>query len=193
MLSFCATAPPKQQLRTYSPSVSHARPLSVIRLPFNDRTTCRSFISSSPDVRPSMTTRDSSLVVSDTSGIRRLPNESVSGGSSVDRSTCSFRHWTMRPTPQCDDASPVYYGACGCHQGRAAGFATLAIFVLLVLTGVISIRALGIGRAVLVYFAISFVSMFFAKIVALRRARRFLHQLANELDSSLHATEVAHG
>jgi len=69
----------------------------------------------------------------------------------------------------------------------------LAIFVLLVLTGVISIRALGIGRVVLVYFAISFVTMFFAKIVALRRARRSLLQLANELDSSLHAAEATHG
>lgn len=81
----------------------------------------------------------------------------------------------------------VHYGACGCHQGRVAGFATLSIFALLVLTGVVSIRALGIGRVVLLYFGLSFVSMFIAKIVGLRRARRSLYQLANELDSSLDA------
>ncbi len=87
----------------------------------------------------------------------------------------------------------VHYGACGCHQGRVAGFWTLAIFVLLVVTGVVSIHALSIGRLVLVYFAISFVTMFIAKIVGLRRARRSLHQLADELDSSLDTIKVAHG
>ncbi len=49
------------------------------------------------------------------------------------------------------------------------------------------------GVSVLVYFAISFVTMFIAKIVGLRRARRSLHQLADELDSSLDTIKVAHG
>ena len=140
-----------------------------------------------------MTTRETSLVVSDTSGIRAIAQR-ISVWR-IERRALDVQF------PALDDEAnagvrrriSLHYGACGCHQGRAAGFATLAIFVLLVLTGIISIRALGIGRVVLVYFAISFVTMFVAKIVALRRARRSLDQLASELDSSLRATEVAHG
>jgi len=140
-----------------------------------------------------MTTRETSLVVSDTSGIRAIAQR-ISVWR-IERRALDVQF------PVLDDEAnaavrrriSLHYGACGCHQGRAAGFATLAIFVLLVLTGVISIRALGIGRVVLVYFAISFVTMFVAKIVALRRARRSLDQLASELDSSLRATEAAHG
>jgi hypothetical protein len=90
----------------------------------------------------------------------------------------------------------VHYGACGCHQGRVAGFVTLGIFALLVLTGIVSMRALGIGRLVLLYFVLSFVNMFIAKVVGLRRARRSLYQLADELDSTLDLGAqqgVAHG
>ena len=78
----------------------------------------------------------------------------------------------------------VYVGACGCHQGRAAGIATLAIYGALVLTGVISIHALGLLRVLLLYFVVSFVVMFIGKLVGLSNARRGLRSLADELDAT---------
>src|SRR5687768_7573776 len=140
-----------------------------------------------------MTSRSPSLLVSDPGGIRAIAQR-ISVWR-IERRALNVRF------PALDDEAndavrrriSVHYGACGCHQGRVAGFWTLAIFVLLVVTGVVSIRALSIGRLVLIYFAISFVTMFIAKIIGLCRARRSLYRLADELDSSLHATKVAHG
>lgn len=124
------------------------------------------------------------LIVSDTSGIRALARQ-ISIWR-VERRTLSVRF------PALDDEAnaallrrmSVYAGACGCHQGRVAGIATLATYSLLVLAGVISIHALGLMRVVLLYFFVSFVVMFIGKLVGLANARRGLRSLADELDST---------
>ena len=40
----------------------------------------------------------------------------------------------------------LHYATCGCHQGRFAGIAILAVFVLLIVSGVLSWNALGIWK-----------------------------------------------
>jgi hypothetical protein len=124
------------------------------------------------------------LIVFDTSGIRALARQ-ISIWR-VERRTLSVRF------PSLDDEAnaallrrmSVYFGACGCHQGRAAGIATLGTYSLLVLSGVISIHALGLLRVVLLYFFVSFVVMFIGKLVGLSNARRGLRSLAAELDAT---------
>lgn len=81
----------------------------------------------------------------------------------------------------------LHYGACGCHQGRVAGFASVGLYALLLISGVISVQALGIWRVVLLYFAISFVVMFIGKLIGLNNARSALRRLADELDVSVGA------
>jgi hypothetical protein len=125
------------------------------------------------------------LIVSDTSGIRAVALQI--GIWRVERRTLSVRF------PSLDDEAnaalrrrmSVYFGACGCHQGRVAGFATLGTYSLLVLSGVISIHALGLQRVVLLYFLVSFVVMFIGKLLGLSNARRGLFSLAEELDFTL--------
>ena len=124
------------------------------------------------------------LIVFDTSGIRALARQ-ISIWR-VERRTLSVRF------PSLDDEAnaallrrmSVYFGACGCHQGRAAGIATLGTYSLFVLSGVISIHALGLLRVVLLYFFVSFVVMFIGKLVGLSNARRGLRSLAAELDAT---------
>ena len=126
----------------------------------------------------------SELIVSDTSGIRAVARQMSIWR--IERRTLSVRF------PSLDDEAnaalrrrmSVYVGACGCHQGRVAGFATLGTYVLLVLSGVISIRALGLQHVVLLYFLVSFVVMFIGKLIGLSNARRGLRSLADEVDST---------
>jgi hypothetical protein len=125
------------------------------------------------------------LIVSDTSGIRALARQMSIWR--VERRMLSVRF------PSLDDEAnaallrrmSVYVGACGCHQGRVAGFATLGTYSLLVLSGVISIHALGLMRVALLYLLVSFIVMFIGKLVGLSNARRGLRSLADELDSTL--------
>jgi hypothetical protein len=133
------------------------------------------------------------LIVSDTSGIRALARE-ISIWK-IERRTLSVRF------PSLDDEGnaallrrmSVYAGACGCHQGRVAGIATLGTYSLLLLSGVISIHALGLMRVVLLYFLVSFVVMFIGKLVGLSNARRGLRSLADELDSTPGTVEQQRG
>src|SRR6186997_1601744 len=82
------------------------------------------------------------LIVSDTSGIREVARQ-ISIWR-VEHRTLSVRF------PSLDDEAnaalrvrmSVYFGACGCHHGRVAGFVTLGTYSLLVFSGVISIHAL---------------------------------------------------
>ena len=70
-----------------------------------------------------MTTRETSLVVSDTSGIRAIAQR-ISVWR-IERRALDVQF------PVLDDEAnaavrrriSLHYGACGCHQGRAAGFA----------------------------------------------------------------------
>lgn len=79
-----------------------------------------------------------------------------------------------------------YYSACGCGQGRITGIITLGIFVVLILTGIISLVQLGIWNTIWLYFGCSMVTMFFGKLYGLRKARLSLIALADELELKMH-------
>lgn len=142
--------------------------------------------SNSLSVRP--TSREAAgqreLIVSDTASIRAIARQ-ISIWR-VERRTLSVRF------PALDDEAnatlrsrmSTYFGACGCHQGRIAGVATLIGYLVLVVTGVISVRALGLQRVVLAYFLVSFVVMFIGKLIGLSNARRGLQALADDLDAT---------
>lgn len=74
-----------------------------------------------------------------------------------------------------------HYTACGCGQGRVAGIVTLVGYVTLALTGIISVRALGAWKTILLYFACASVAMIVGKVFALRNARRSLIALSEQL------------
>jgi hypothetical protein len=82
----------------------------------------------------------------------------------------------------------LHQGTCGCGTGRFAGMATFAIYALLVVSGVLSWRALGWWRIAGLYVLASFVVTFLAKIVSLHRARVALRRIAAdvELVSAVH-------
>lgn len=125
------------------------------------------------------------LTVSDTDGIRAVADE-ISVWK-VERRTL-----TVRLTGRDDDANAairgkilLYFGACGCHQGRVAGVFAFIAYSALVLSGVISVHVLGVWRVVLLYFAVSFAVMLVGKLIGLRNARHSLRRLADEIDSSM--------
>lgn len=77
-----------------------------------------------------------------------------------------------------------HYEACGCSQGRTIGVITLLGFVSLVVTGVVSVRELGIGKTLLFYFVCSFITMLIGKIVGLWQARQQLKKLATDVENN---------
>lgn len=93
--------------------------------------------------------------------------------------------------PQLDDAANQqlhrhiarHYATCGCHQGRLAGVAILAVYLLLIVSGLLSWRALGIWKAIGLYFLLSFCGLLLSKIVLLERSRRALRRMASEVES----------
>jgi hypothetical protein len=74
----------------------------------------------------------------------------------------------------------LHRGACGCGSGRLAGVATMATFILLLATGVLSWSALGWWRIVGLYFLASVLMSFVAKVIGLHRSRRALWRIADE-------------
>jgi hypothetical protein len=78
----------------------------------------------------------------------------------------------------------LHYSTCGCHQGRLAGVAILGIYLLLFFSGVISWRAMGIWKAVGLYFLLSFCGLLLSKIVLIEHSRRALRRMASEIDAT---------
>jgi hypothetical protein len=77
-----------------------------------------------------------------------------------------------------------HYAVCGCEQGRVTGVLTLLAYVILLATGVIPFRELGLGRTIGYYFLCSFITMLGGKIYGLWQARHSLAQLAGRLPQS---------
>ncbi|MBK6266070.1 hypothetical protein JKA74_13585 [Marivirga sp. S37H4] len=90
-------------------------------------------------------------------------------------------HLTEEENSQLEAKVTKHYSACGCGQGRISGVITLVGYVLLVLTGIISIYELGVLNTILLYFACSIVTMLIGKIYGLWNARKALLKLVNEL------------
>jgi hypothetical protein len=76
----------------------------------------------------------------------------------------------------------LHYATCGCHQGRLAGVAILAVYLLLIVSGLLSWSALGIWKAIGLYFLLSFCGLLLSKIVILERSRRALRRMASEVE-----------
>jgi hypothetical protein len=122
------------------------------------------------------------LSVKDTEDIRAL-----AGGLSLWHSD---RRSLEVELPELDDEAnrqlhrriSLHYATCGCHQGRLAGVAILAVYVLLIVSGVLSWSALGIWRAIGLYFLLSFCGLLLSKIVILERSRRALRRMASEIE-----------
>ena len=77
-----------------------------------------------------------------------------------------------------------HYQACGCSQGRVTGIITLFGFIGLLVTGIVSVRDLGIAKTILLYFLCSFITMLVGKIIGLWQARQQLTKLAAELENN---------
>ena len=88
-----------------------------------------------------------------------------------------------------------YATACGCGQGRVAGILTLLAYVVLLATGVIPWRELGVRRVLLLYVVASFAGMLIGKLYGRIRARLSLARLCRDLtDGSTRALEgMSHG
>jgi hypothetical protein len=77
-----------------------------------------------------------------------------------------------------------YYKACGCSQGRITGIITLIAFIVLMLTGIVPVHELGIGKTFLYYFILSFITMLIGKIAGLWQAREQLGKIADKLENN---------
>lgn len=86
-----------------------------------------------------------------------------------------------------------HYSACGCGQGRISGVITLLGYLTLVFTGVISVKALGIGKTILLYFACAAVAMVVGKAFALRNARQSLRTLSRQLRTTDMTADIGLG
>jgi hypothetical protein len=124
------------------------------------------------------------LVITDSAGVRAVA-DAISLWT-IDRRQLVVRMPGLDTGANDDLARRIraHFGACGCHQGRVAGMFTFVAYLGLVLTGVISVHALGLWRVVGLYFAVSFVVMFVGKVIGLRNARQALRRLARELDAA---------
>lgn len=78
-----------------------------------------------------------------------------------------------------------YYAVCGCQEGRSAGVITLIIFITLLLTGFVSVSAIGILKTILLYFTIAFVCMFISKVIAIIHARHQLSKLVQNIENKI--------
>lgn len=124
----------------------------------------------------------SELLITDSNGIR-LMAEQLSPWR-ADRRKLAVRLPTLnaRANEHLLARLQVHYGACGCGQGRLAGLLALAAFVLLVVTGAVSIHDGGIGKLIVLYFVLSFATMSIVKVFSIHGARQKLRLLADELD-----------
>ncbi|HET8671986.1 MAG TPA: hypothetical protein VFM05_15625 [Candidatus Saccharimonadales bacterium] len=94
-----------------------------------------------------------------------------------------FDHLSDKDNSNLQQQVMKHYKACGCSQGRTIGIITLLGFVALVITGVVSVRELGIAKTLLFYFLISFITMLIGKIVGLWQARQQLTKLATQVEN----------
>ena len=94
-----------------------------------------------------------------------------------------FDHLSDQDNSNLQEQVVKHYKACGCSQGRTIGIITLVGFVALVITGVVSVRQLGIAKTLLFYFLTSFITMLIGKIVGLWQARQQLTKLATQVES----------
>ena len=95
-----------------------------------------------------------------------------------------FDHLSDQENASLEDQVTKHYKACGCSQGRVIGIFTLLGFVVLLVTGVVSVRELGIAKTLLYYFLCSFITMLIGKIIGLWQARQQLTKLAIELENN---------
>ena len=95
-----------------------------------------------------------------------------------------FDHLSDQANASLQEKVMKHYKACGCSQGRTVGVITLLGFVFLLVTGVVSVRELGIGKTLLLYFLCSFVTMLIGKIVGLWQARQQLTKLATDVENN---------
>jgi hypothetical protein len=77
----------------------------------------------------------------------------------------------------------LHYATCGCHQGRFAGVTILGVYLLLLVSGMISWQALGVWKVIGLYFLLSFCGLLLTKIVLIERSRRALRRMAGEVDA----------
>ncbi len=75
------------------------------------------------------------------------------------------------------------YGACGCSQGRSAGMIVFIVYIIIVLSGFISLSEIGIINTILIYFVFSFIAMFFGKLYGLHRAKYALCYLIFDIET----------
>lgn len=129
------------------------------------------------------------LTISNVSEIRQIVREiNLFSTGNKKKLNVQLEGFSEEENKQLETKIQKFYSACGCSQGRITGIITMIGYVILVLTGIISIYKLGVGKTILLYLAFSFVTMFFGKIYGLRKARRQLIALASEVESKLNIT-----
>ena len=124
------------------------------------------------------------IIIKDIAEIKNIAKEISLFSTKRKKITVQIELFTEEENQLLENKIDKYYNACGCSQGRITGIITFIGYLILVLTGIISIYKLGIGKTILLYFACSFVTMLIGKIYGLWNARRSLVQLSNQLLST---------
>jgi len=126
------------------------------------------------------------IILNSASSLQNLAGEMGLFKTSRRNIRVCFEHLSERENANLQDRVTKYYKACGCAQGRVTGIITLLGFVLLLATGVLSVRELGVPKTLLYYFLCSFVTMLVAKIIGIWQARKQLMKLATEFQTNPH-------
>ena len=123
------------------------------------------------------------IIISSSASLKTLVHEIGLFKTASKDIRVQFDHLSDKDNSNLQQQVMKHYKACGCSQGRTIGIITLLGFVALVITGVISVRELGIAKTLLFYFLISFITMLIGKIVGLWQARQQLTKLATQVEN----------
>lgn len=122
-------------------------------------------------------------IISSTTSLRSLVGEISLFKTQRKTIRVQFNDLSDQDNASLQEQVTKYYNACGCSEGRTIGIITLLGFVLLLVTGVVSVRELGIAKTLLFYFLCSFITMLFGKIIGLHQARQQLTKLALQIEN----------
>lgn len=127
----------------------------------------------------------SETIINSSASLKTLADEIGLFNTSRKDIRIQFEHLSDQDNANLQQQVTKYYKACGCSEGRVIGIFTLLGFVVLVLSGVVSVRELGIAKTLLLYFLTSFTTMLIGKIFGLWQARQQLTKLATDVENNL--------
>jgi hypothetical protein len=123
-------------------------------------------------------------IIDSTLALKSLVNDIGLFKTARDKILIRFIQLTEQENTDLTARVTKYYKTCGCSQGRVTGILTLLVFVVMLLTDIVSISKLGIWNTILFYFLCSFITMLIGKIYGIYDARNQLIKLSEKLEQS---------